>query len=163
MTKQTRIQYEVRANLRVTYSLHQNTDIYWHSVPMSVEGEQTSQFQNELSWSNMPLFHLFETQFHSTYNFLKLSPVGPYLSIKNGGGGGTKKYLVPKQKQFSLTKPCYSLPQSILILGHPFCPFFYYKVGFYCKNSPKFKSNLRFRLCTRIMILLLFPKLVWPA
>lgn len=32
-------------------------------------------------------FHLFETQFESTYIFLKLSPVGPYLSIKKGGGG----------------------------------------------------------------------------
>lgn len=80
MTQQTRIQYEVQANQRVTYSLHQNTDIYWHSVPMSVEGEQTSQFQNESSWSNMPLFHLFETQFHSTYIFLYPSPVNPYLN-----------------------------------------------------------------------------------
>lgn len=49
---------------------------------MSVEGEQTSQFQNESSWSNMPLFHLFETQFHSTYIFLKLSPVGPSSKAK---------------------------------------------------------------------------------
>lgn len=152
MTQQTRIQYEVWANLRVTYSLHQITGILWQWV-WKVNNITIS------TWVELKQNALFSPLWNPVPQHIPCWP----LLINKAGGGGDKRYLVPKQKHFSLSKPCCSLPKSILILGHPFCPFFYYKVGFYCKNSPKFKSNLRFRLCTRIMILLLFPKLVWPA